>query len=123
ALLNQFRNPWKTYDYIIVLGSGLIGDRVPPLLASRIDKGIALFHTFHTPEHPVKLIFTGGQGKDELLPEGVAMARHAREKGIDEAHMIIDDKAVNTCENLLFSKQLIDQDLEKDKKCTRKRDR
>ncbi|WP_141664385.1 MULTISPECIES: YdcF family protein [Romboutsia] len=27
-------------NYIIVLGSGLIGDRVPPLLKSRLDKGI-----------------------------------------------------------------------------------
>ncbi|MEJ8778644.1 YdcF family protein [Pseudogracilibacillus sp. ICA-222130] len=116
ALLNQFRNPWKTYDYIIVLGSGIIGDRVPPLLASRIDKGIALFHTFHTQDHPVKLIFTGGQGGDELLPEGVAMAKYAQEKGIEEAHIIIEDKAVNTYENLLFSKQLIDQDLEKENK-------
>ena len=119
ALLNQFRNPWKTYDYIIVLGSGLIGDRVPPLLASRIDKGIALFHTFHTQEHPVKLIFTGGQGGDELLPEGIAMAKYAQKRGIDEAHIIIEDKAVNTYENLLFSKQLIDKDLEKENKSSK----
>lgn len=27
-------------DYIIILGSGLIGDQVPPLLASRIVKGV-----------------------------------------------------------------------------------
>src|SRR5699024_5532498 len=65
ALLNRFRNPFIKYDYIIVLGSGLIGDRVPPLLASRIDKGIELFHKFHKKDHEVKIIFTGGQGKDE----------------------------------------------------------
>src|SRR5699024_4110507 len=81
SLLNRFRNPFKTYDYIIVLGSGLIGDRVPPLLASRIDKGIELFYKFHHKDHPVKLIFTGGQGDDELLAEAVAMAQYAEDKG------------------------------------------
>src|SRR5699024_11827839 len=48
SLLNRIPVPFKTYDYIIVLGSGLIGDKVPPLLANRIDKGIELFHRFHT---------------------------------------------------------------------------
>src|SRR5699024_106950 len=46
SILNRFRNPFKTYNYIIVLGSGLIGNRVPPLLASRIDKAIELFQKF-----------------------------------------------------------------------------
>lgn len=110
ALLNRFRNPFKTYDYIIVLGSGLIGERVPPLLASRIDKGIELFHTFHGPDHSVKLIFTGGQGSDELVAEGIAMARYAETKGIDSSHIIIEDKSINTFENLSFSKKLIDKD-------------
>lgn len=118
SLLNRFRNPFKTYDYIIVLGSGLIGDRVPPLLASRIDKAIDLFHKFHDKDHPVKLIFTGGQGNDELLAEAVAMAHYAEDKGIDPAHIIIEDKAVNTYENLLFSKKLIDEDAVKHQKTT-----
>lgn len=118
SLLNRFRNPFKKYDYIIVLGSGLIGDRVPPLLASRIDKGIDLFHKLHKDDHPVKLIFTGGQGDDELVAEGVAMAQYAEDKGIDPAHIIIEDKAVNTFENLSFSKQLIDEDFRKYKKTT-----
>lgn len=113
SLLNRFRNPFKSYDYIIVLGSGLIGDRVPPLLASRIDKGIELFHQHHQREQPVKLIFTGGQGDDELVAEGVAMADYAVEKGIDPAHIIIEDQAVNTFENLSLSKKLIDKDYEK----------
>src|SRR5699024_12410249 len=48
SLLNRISIPFKTYDYIIVLGSGLIGEKVPPLLAARIDKGIQLFHRFRT---------------------------------------------------------------------------
>lgn len=108
SVLNRIQIPFKKYDYIIVLGSGLIGDRVPPLLASRIDKGIECFQRFHQPKRPVKVIFTGGQGSDEKLPEGVAMAKYAMDKGLSEEHIIIEDKAVNTYENLLFSKRLIE---------------
>jgi len=111
SLLNRVPIPFRTYDYIIVLGSGLIGDKVPPLLANRIDKGIALFHRFHTATHPVKIIFTGGQGSDELVAEGEAMARYALEKGMKKENIIIEDQAVNTYENLLFSKRLIEEDV------------
>ena len=111
SLLNQIPIPFKTYDYIIVLGSGLIGDKVPPLLASRIDTGIKLFHRFHTADHPVKVILTGGQGADEMLPEGEAMAQYALKKGMKKEDIIIENKAINTYENLLFSKRLIEEDM------------
>lgn len=111
SLLNRIPIPFKTYDYIIVLGSGLIGDKVPPLLASRIEKGIELFHKFHTTNHPVKIIFTGGQGNDELMAEGDAMAKYALDKGMKKEDIIIENKAINTYENLLFSKQLIEKDM------------
>src|SRR5699024_4903951 len=95
SLFNRIPIPFKTYDYIIVLGSGLIGDKVPPLLAARIDKGIKLFKRYHSLSHPVKIVFTGGQGDDELLPEGEAMAKYACEKGIKKGDIIIEDKAVS----------------------------
>lgn len=110
ALFNRLRNPFKSYHYIIVLGSGLIGERVPPLLASRIDKGIELLRKYDREKSPVKLILTGGQGEDEAIAEGVAMAKYARMQGVAEENIIIEDKAVNTYENLLFSKQLIEKD-------------
>lgn len=108
SILNRLPIPFKRYDYIIVLGSGLLGDKVSPLLASRIDKGIECFHRYHKKKRPVKVIFTGGQGNDEKLPEAVAMADYAMEKGLPKEAIILEDKAVNTYENLLFSKQLIE---------------
>ena len=33
----------KQADYVVVLGSGLIGDQVTPLLAARIDRGIEIY--------------------------------------------------------------------------------
>src|SRR5699024_10009721 len=110
SLLNRIPLPYKTYDYIIVLGSGLIGDKVPPLLASRIDKGIKLFNRYHSTTHPAKIIFTGGHGQDKLLSEGDAMAKYALNNGMKRENIMIEDKAVNTYENLLFSKRLIEND-------------
>src|SRR5699024_6548223 len=60
-----------------------------------------------------------GHGGCVVLPEVVVMAKYAQNGEIDEAHIIIEDKAVNTCQNLLFSKQLIDQDLEKENKSSK----
>ena len=35
--------PLKAVDYIIVLGSGIRSEEVPPLLKSRLDKGIEYY--------------------------------------------------------------------------------
>lgn len=93
----------RKLDYIIVLGAGIKGEQVPPLLASRIDQGIEILK-----KNPKALvIMSGGQGKGEDIPEGEAMARYAINKGIDESKIIIEDKSTNTKENLLFSSKLM----------------
>lgn len=59
AALNLFH--WKKRrdaDYIIVLGAGLMGTRVTPLLAARIDKGIELLR--YNPD--AKLLLAKQQG-------------------------------------------------------------
>ena len=66
--------------FIIVLGSGLINDKVPPLLASRIQKAIDFYHKQAAVTTPPTIIFSGGQGPDENLPEAEAMQRYAIEK-------------------------------------------
>ncbi|KOR27055.1 YdcF family protein [Clostridium sp. L74] len=110
AAINTYMPKRKKYDYIIVLGSGLIGDRVPPLLASRIDKGIEIYKKQLKKSHTSKIIFTGAQGADEKISEGLAMWKYAKDKEIPTKHMIIEDKAVNTYENLYNSKKLLEQD-------------
>lgn len=102
--INQWKVFGKTYDYIIVLGSGLLnGYRVPPLLASRIDKALTLHE-----KHPgSKLVFSGGQGENEQLPEAEAMAEYARTKGLPEEFILIEDQSKNTNQNIRFSKEFI----------------
>src|SRR5699024_921322 len=90
--------------------SGLIGAKVWRLVAIRVDEGIKLFNSYDTTKHRAKIIFTGGQGQDELLSEGDAMAKYALNNGMKRENIMIEDKAVNTYENLLFSKRLIEND-------------
>ncbi len=90
-------------DYIIVLGAGLIGERVTPLLAARIDKGIELLA--RNPKS--MLIMSGGQGPGEDLAEGRAMADYAVQKGVAAEKIMIEDKSRSTEENLRFSRELM----------------
>lgn len=106
--LYQFNRPKYNQDFIIVLGSGLIKDKVPPLLASRINKAIDFYWKQAAVVSPPILIFSGGQGPDELLPEAKAMQKYALEKGIPPEHTMIEDQSVNTFQNMLYSKQMMD---------------
>ena len=107
AALNLFHlKKRRGADYIIVLGAGVIGTRVTPLLAARIDKGIELLH-----DNPnAVLIMSGGQGPGEDIAEGEAMARYAEQKGVDLGKIIVEGKSTSTEENLLFSRELMDRD-------------
>jgi len=106
--LYQFNRPKYNQDFIIVLGSGLINDKVPPLLASRIQKAIDFYHRQAAVGTPPTIIFSGGQGSDENLPEAEAMQRYAIEKGIPIEHTLQENRSVNTYQNMLFSKQIMD---------------
>ena len=99
-LVNLF--PGKL-DYVVVLGAGLIGDQVTPLLASRIEKGIAIYQK----QPGCKLIMSGGQGPDEIIAEGQAMANYAFEQGIPVEDIVIENQSTNTEENLKFSYALM----------------
>ncbi|MFI2351790.1 YdcF family protein [Streptomyces sp. NPDC019443] len=98
-------------DYVIVLGSGLIGGkRVPPLLASRLERGRAVWEgqaTLHG-SSPI-LITSGGQGPDEDLPEAHAMAQYLVDRGFPEDRILREDKSRTTEENLLYSKAIMER--------------
>ncbi|MGL5712017.1 MAG: YdcF family protein [Paraclostridium sp.] len=99
----------KDIDYIIVLGSGLIGDRVPPLLKSRLDKGIEIYNKQIRKGVNCKMIVSGGQGPDELVSEASAMGKYLLSQGIKESDVILEDKSTTTYENMKFSKNIMDK--------------
>ena len=103
----------KEPQTIIILGAGLFGDKVPPLLAQRLDKGIAIYEKFN--RKPV-IIVSGGQGDDEWISEAEAMAGYLMEKGVPADSIFLENKSRTTLENLIFSKELmLAQGLEQDR--------
>lgn len=91
----------------------MFGDKVPPLLAQRLDKGLAIYEKFN--RKPV-IIVSGGQGDDELISEAEAMARYLIDKGVPADSILLENKSRTTFENLIFSKELIRvQGLEQDR--------
>lgn len=111
SFLNLLRNRRKRYRYIIVLGCGLMnGAEVTPLLAGRIQKGMEAYR-----QNPgARLVFSGGKGSGEALPEGEAMKRYAVEKGVPEEDILVEAQSVNTRENLQLSYRLIQRDAQGD---------
>ncbi|MBF0787369.1 MULTISPECIES: YdcF family protein [unclassified Streptococcus] len=91
-------------DYIIILGSGLMGDKVPPLLAQRLDKGFFYYEKFG--KQPT-IIVSGGQGKDEAISEAEAMSRYLLDKGLASDKLLLEKQSTTTLENLTFSRNLI----------------
>ncbi|MET8999274.1 YdcF family protein [Amycolatopsis sp. NPDC004169] len=93
-------------DAIIVLGSGLLGDRVPPLLASRLDRAVECLRKASGPD-PV-IVVSGGQGPGETVSEAVAMSAYLRAAGVPAERILVEDKATTTEQNLSYSVAVLD---------------
>lgn len=96
----------RNADYIVVLGAGIMGTRVTPLLAARIEKGMELLS--RNPD--AVLIMSGGQGPGEDITESEAMASYAMERGVEKKRIIMEMKSVSTEENLLYSQKLMEKE-------------
>lgn len=109
SLVYQLYRPRLNKHFVIVLGSGLIdGHIVPPLLANRIKKALAFYDRQAAKTSPPKIIFSGGRGDDEKLAESVAMRIYAIEHGLPADDALIEDRSVNTLQNMLYSKEIMD---------------
>jgi uncharacterized SAM-binding protein YcdF (DUF218 family) len=95
------------FDAIIVLGCGLNGERVTPLLAGRLDRAIRLHAREATP--PL-LVVSGGRGPGETVAEADAMHAYLRDRGVPEDRILREDRARTTEENLRFSAALLPGD-------------
>ena len=97
-------------DYVVVLGAGLLdGGQVPRLLASRLERGRAVYEKLASRGADPLLIVSGGKGSDEQVSEAAAMARYLTERGFPAGRLILEDRSASTEENLLFSKAIMDQ--------------
>ncbi|MEV1025673.1 YdcF family protein [Streptomyces sp. NPDC050264] len=98
----------RAADYVVVLGSGLVGgSTVPPLLASRLDRARKEHATLSRRGKRPVLLTSGGQGPDEELPESHAMADYLVARGFPADLIEREDRSTTTEENLTFSKALM----------------
>ncbi|MFD6182535.1 YdcF family protein [Streptomyces goshikiensis] len=96
-------------DYVVVLGSGLTGgEHVPPLLASRLEKGRRIHAAQLARGGPAPLLLaSGGQGPGERVAEARAMADWLIARGVAREHVRLEDRSRTTDENLRFSRELM----------------
>ncbi len=103
GVLHQDEEP---ADYLIVLGAGLRGDRLSLTLKQRLDQALAVYQGEY-------IVVTGGQGPNEDLPEGEAMAAYLIEQGVDPTRILVENRSTNTHENLEFARKIIESHSEK----------
>lgn len=109
-LSTRYRPPYDR-SYIIILGCGIRADgTLTPLLKGRVDAALAFEkEQFEkTGKHAV-FVPSGGQGSDEVISESQAMTNYLLEQGVETDRILMEDKSVNTFQNMQFSKQMIEQ--------------
>ncbi|WP_243249593.1 YdcF family protein [Clostridium sp. D46t1_190503_E9] len=97
-------------DYVIVLGAGIKGEKPSLTLMQRLDKTIEYVNN---QDKEVQIIVSGGQGRGEDISEAQAMKKYLVDNGIKEESIIMEDKSTSTNENLIFSKEVLED-------CTKK---
>ncbi|WP_157794070.1 YdcF family protein [Paenibacillus donghaensis] len=108
SILYNCYQPKLDQDFILVLGSGLIGGRVPPLLAGRLERAISFYYKQNKVHTPPRIVVSGGQGSDEQRAEAVAMKQYLLERGIPDAQILVEAESANTLENMAYSKKIMD---------------
>jgi uncharacterized SAM-binding protein YcdF (DUF218 family) len=93
-------------DVGIVLGAALWQDEPSPGLKERLDAAAALYKQGKVP----RLIVSGGFDRNgSKLTEAQGMQRYLVRQGIPKEHILLENEATNTYENLLFSKRIMDK--------------
>ena len=90
-------------DYLIVLGAQVREDGPSAVLRYRLDEAAAYMRD----NSSTICIVTGGQGLAEPVAEGISMRDYLVGQGIDASRILVEDKARNTIQNILFSKSLM----------------
>ena len=102
-------HPAMDQDFIIILGCWFRKDgTLPPLLRGRVDRALDFWREQkeRTGKEAV-LIPSGGQGRDEAMPEAEAMRRYLLSQGVPEEIICAETQSKNTYQNMAFSKKIV----------------
>ncbi|MCC2877834.1 YdcF family protein [Lachnoclostridium pacaense] len=102
----------KNLDYVIVLGARVKEHTVSNSLKKRLDKAIE-----YAEENPdTILVLSGGRGPGEDVSEAEVMRQYLEYNGIRPEQLLIEDRSVSTVENIAYSKVVIEEHRNRDKK-------
>ena len=93
----------ENLDYLIVLGAHVDGTRLPLALLERTRRALEYLKA----NPGTKAVLSGGKGKGEKISEARAMYDYLTANGIEGSRLILEDRSVNTKENLSFSLEKI----------------
>lgn len=103
------KNTDKELDYIVVLGAQLKTTGPSRVLQYRLDTA----YEYLTAHPDTKVIVSGGQGSNEPASEAQGMYDYLVKRGIEPGRIILEDKSVNTEQNIRFSKEFLQADADK----------
>ncbi len=90
---------------VVVLGCQVVGETPSLILQDRCDKAIEYLEN-----HPdAKCVATGGVGNRATISEAQAIFNYMTARGIDPQRIFLEEQATNTCENLSYSAEIINQ--------------
>lgn len=94
-------------DAGIILGAALWGDVPSPGLRERLELGRTLYE-----EGQIKrIIVTGGLDTPQSrLTEAEGMRNYLVEQGVPEEHILLENQATDTLENLVFSQRVMEEE-------------
>lgn len=101
--------PAPDKDVIIILGCWFRKDgTLPPLLRGRVDCAVSFWRRQKELNGKEALLIpSGGQGRDEPMPEAEAMRRYLLTQGIPERLIHPEDQSKNTYQNMAYSRKII----------------
>ena len=102
--------PAPDRDYILILGCCFRKDgTLTPLLKARVDKALDFWRMQKEKTGKAAFIIpSGGQGRNETMPEAKAMSNYIAGTDIPAEYVLLEDQSVNTFQNMQFSKEIID---------------
>ncbi len=104
-VINMVQKPKEECSVIIVLGCQIRGEKITKSLRKRLDTA----YSYAASRPDTMIIVSGGKGYGENISEAQAMYDYLCEKGIEPERIYMEDRSVNTAQNLRFSLAYIDK--------------
>lgn len=94
-----------SFHYMILLGAKVNGSEPSPILQDRIDAAYAYLSQYED----VICIVSGGKANEDRISEAQCMYDRLVALGIDPDRLWLEDKAINTKQNICYSMALIEE--------------